>query len=341
MVTRRRGFSLLELLVAMGVATVVMTGALAVFLAGSRTHRRQLEVSQLRRTAQAIHVQLASELRQLGLGVPERFRAEGGNDGFPYPLVAADVNQLVFLADLPRPDGALNGLSLLVDEQSANMPATPAVAIVNELSGPCEPSLVLPPHCNTDQQSSLFPAGTSCSTNGAAPSCPWSLNKYRGGEPVIVVDGSGRWVERTVAAGLFADSAARRALALTAAVPAGFYSAPAAGFVSTPDRIFWRLNGAQVERNQCWGSVGAPVAGLAAPCAAGPTGTGWEPLATNAAAPGLSFTYLDAAGAALATPVPAADLRRIRRVRISLHLERQTVAGLVSHDSQTEVAVRQ
>lgn len=342
MVTRaRRGFTLLEAMVGGAIAAIVLSGALAVFLAGHRVHRRQLDVAQLKRSSQLVLSQLVSELRQSGLGVPTRLRADGAGEAFPFHVLVAEANQVVFMADLPRSDSNFHGVSRYSDDQVTDLPAGPALAVVNELSGPCDVELGATPSCLTNATSNLFTGGTDCASNPSAATCPWGLKKYVPNEYLLLTDAMGNWVERRAAAVLNADSGTRRLLKLTAAPPAGLFTSPNRGYVSTPDRVFWRLNAGKVERNQCWGTVNSPVANLSTACANGADGTGWQTLATMAATPGLVFSYLDATGATVAAPVAAADLRRIRRVVVNLHLERQSVGGLVTSDTRAEVSFRQ
>lgn len=338
-----RGVTLIELLVGGAVAVLVLSAAGLVVVSSASRHRRELERANLERHSLLLLEQLTAELRQAGLGVPSGQNPELAGARFPSIFLRGDPAEVVFLADLPRPNSSFNGVSQLSDEQQATVP-TSGVVVLNELSGPCDVDLT-GPHCQTDQVSALFPPSTGCASNPAAPTCPWALNRYQPNEWVLLANGAGRWLERQVGNPVHGASADRRYLALQVARPAGFFAGfPNRGFVSSPDRVFYRLNGTAVERNQCWGQIGAgvTVAALATACAAGPDGTGWEVLAEGATSPGLAFEYRDGADNPIAAPVPAAALPLIRRVVVRVTLERAPGPGAtaIRTDSSTSASVR-
>jgi len=319
-VNRRHGFTLIEMLVASVVSLVVVAGATSVLTRLTLQHRRDRELSALRGEADFVLFKLGGELRQAGLGVPRGARL-GGSDLFPRVL-AGDASSITFAADLARPDAAVNGFSMLASDQGAL--ASGDLALMNELNGDCDVMVggFLP--CETDTSSLLMaPSGASCSGAGTAPTCPWALGKYRGDEYLILANGHGTWQEVRVAPALFEVPAAssRRMLKL-AAVPAGLVAGSLSRAVlSSPDRVFWRLNGTSVERAQCWGSVGLVGAIPGGVCNAGTDGTGFEPLATHVAPGGFALDYEDALGAALPAPLSSANAQRARRVHVVLSLE--------------------
>lgn len=338
---KRGGFTLVELLVAAAIGVLILSVALSFVLASARLHRKQLELGQLRRTSSMVVDRLADELRQAGLGVPKGRRLSGGFEAFPRRLYAGTATSISFLADLPRADSSFDGLSQLASDQTLGLAAN-TMALINALNGDCDVSFAFVPHCTTSSRSRLFPTllANDCTAAGTEPTCPWALGKYRASEFVILADGDGNWDERRVDPTLFAAGFGGRAgLRLTAAVPASVVASSSKGFLSTPDRTTWSFAGGFIQRTQCWDTVGAWV-GLPA-FAACADGTGVENLARGDAATTLVFTYFDAAGAALAVPLSAADVGRVARVGIALHLERRTSEDLFSHDARTTVTFRQ
>lgn len=347
MVRRARagGFTLIELMVASVVALMVLSTAIALLLASARAHRRHVELGRLKRSAALVVDQLTSELRQAGLGVPSSVRAEPPGGLYPPPLFTAGETSIAFSADLPRPDSALNGLSELADDQSPGTLPAHGLAVVNELSGGCDVYVGALP-CTTDASSLLFPTepGSGCDGSPDARTCPWALNRYRAREAILIVNSNGNWVQRELDSPPFGASNTRRALKLTTAPPPQFpfFAGANRGFVSTPDRVFYRVDGDSVVRKQCWDAVPIPTTtdALTVPCSRLDDGTDWEPLATGAT---LSFIYYDANGIPLG-PLPLSEpqLRRVRRVEVQLHLER-AVSGLpapLAYDTAVAVSLQ-
>lgn len=336
----RRGFTLVELMVAAAIGVLIIGVALSFVFASARLHRKQFELGQLRRTSSMVVDRLADELRQAGLGVPRGQRLSGGNEAFPPRLYAGTATSISFLGDLPRPDSSFDGRSGLASDQTVGLPAN-TVALINAFNGDCDLDFGIDPHCASSERSRVFPtnAANDCTSAGTEVTCPWALGKYRANEFVIVADGDGNWDERRVDPTLFAVNALRGGLLLTAALPASVVASSSKGFLSTPDRTTWSWAGGFVRRNQCWDTVGA-WAGLPAFGACG-DGTGTENLLRGDAASSLTFSYFDSGGTALAVPLSAADVRRVARVDIALHVERQTSEELHSHDALTTVTFRQ
>ena len=330
-----RGFTLIELMTGSAVMVVILTGAIAVLLAASSQHRRSLEKANLERACTLLVGQLEAELRQAGLGVPKGSNAAGAR--FPASVLVGNPNDIAFLADVARPNSSFNGISQLSDDQVAI--GASGVSVLNELNGTCDVDSVAG-HCRTDQSSALFGPSTDCSTNPNVPTCPWSLRKYQPQEWIVMANGAGNWLERQLTAGLHTSGASRRFLELATPRPVAFFAnLPNRGFVSTPDRILYRLNAGAVERMQCWGQIGAVLtpAALATPCN-GVDGTVWERRARDVA--GLVFEYRDGADAVIPTPVAAGDLRRIRRVIINLALQRAVGTATVTANATASVTVR-
>lgn len=339
--SRAHGFTLLEVIIATAVGLVVVLTAMTFVVSTDRAHARRVRYAQLRRTAARVLDQLGAELRQAGHGVPTGSGLEGSHAAFPSrTLVLGTATSIGFLADLPRPDGSLDGYSTLADDQVTGMPSA-GVALLNALNGDCDVSLGSV-HCQTRQTTRLFPrTAGGCHLSASDATCPWGLNRYRANETVWVVNAAGQWVERQVAAGVSASSATRRTLQLDTALPSSLTSRAREGFLTSLDRVFFRDNGSGVlERHQCWGSVGTPTLASLGPCPMG-AGTPWEALSPLPTGSTLTFSYFDANGAALATPVSASALPLVARVDIALHLERQGADETLTYDSNLSVGLRQ
>jgi prepilin-type N-terminal cleavage/methylation domain-containing protein len=342
----RRGFTLVEVMVASTVGILILMAAMGYLLSRSRMDQQEAQRSRLKQDSSLLLGQLGRELRQAGLGRPTRARRDRDGELFPGPLLHANQTALAFVADLPRPDANLNGLSAFAAHQGSPPLPDRGLALLNELNGGCDVDGSSPAACRTDEASLLLAApGLDCRTApGTAPTCPWGLKKYRPGEWLVLVDGVGRWVERRVASNLFSSSAGRVALVLDERLPADFFGVPNQGWVASLDRVFYRLNESAVERKQCWGEVGpsATARELARPCDdPGSEGTPWEPLLRTVAPQGLAFRYFDAQGTELqALPLSAEELRRVRRVEVVLRLTAPTSRGPVTQDSLTAVTLR-
>jgi prepilin-type N-terminal cleavage/methylation domain-containing protein len=341
----RRGFTLVEVLVAGAVGLVILTAMMGYLLHRARVDLQEAQLARLKQDTSLVLGQLGRELRQAGLGRPTRARREGEGEIFPGPLVAADATSLAFVGDLPRPDASLNGLSSFAANQAVPPMPDRGIALLNELNGGCDVDSSWPAPCRTDEASLvLAPPGVDCRyAPFTAPTCPWGLKKYRPGEWLVLVDGVGRWVERQVSSNLFSSSSGRIALELDQRLPPDFFDMPNRGWVASLDRVFYRLQGNTVERKQCWNPSGSPATArvLSQPCRSSTDGTEWEPLLRTAAPQGLSFRYLDVQGLELTRlPLSEQDLRRVRRVEVRLRLSAPTQRAPVTYDTFTTVALR-
>ncbi len=343
---RTRGFTLVEVLVAGAVGLVILTSVIGYLLHRSRVDAREQQLARLKRDASLLLGQLERELRQAGLGRPTRTRMDGDQELFPGPLLAAGETELTFVADLPRPDGGLNGLSSFAANQTVPPLPWRGVALLNELNGGCDVDTSSFSACRTDEASLLLPApGADCgSTPAGAPSCPWGLRKYRPREWLVLVDGRGRWTQRYVQDDLFQSSGGRYALMLDSALPGDFFgTTPNKGWAASLDRVHYRLAGDTVMRKQCWQAFPSPAAlpAAATPCTLPGDGTAWEPLLSTVPPNGLRLRYLDANGAVLAPlPLSAAALRRVHRVEVTLRLEAPTPDGTITYDTLSAVTLR-
>ncbi len=340
-----QGFTLVEVLVASAVGLIILTGMMGYLVQRSRRDQQEAQLARLKQDASLVLGQLGRELRQAGLGRPTRARREGDGEIFPGPLIAADETSLAFVADLPRPDASLNGLSSFAANQAAPPMPDRGVALLNELNGGCDVDGSSPSACRTDVASLLLaPSGVDClSSPGSAPTCPWGLKKYRSGEWLVLVDGVGRWVERRVSTNLYSSAAGRIALQLNEPLPDSFFNMPNRGWVASVDSVFYRLREGAVERKQCWGMVGSPVtvSTLSRPCSSPLEGTEWEPLLRTAGTEGFTFRYYDAQGFELTRlPLSAQELRRVRKVEVRLRLSAPAPGEPATYDTFFSVALR-
>ena len=341
----QRGFTLVEVLVASAVGLIILTGMMGYLVQRARRDHQEAQLARLKQDATLVLGQLGRELRQAGLGRPTRARWEGEGEIFPGPLIAADQTSLAFIADLPRPDASLNGLSSFAANQAVPPMPYRGVALLNELNGGCDVDGTSPSACRTDVASLLFaPSGVDClSSPRSAPTCPWGLKKYQPDEWLVLVDGVGRWVERRVSSSLYASASGRIALQLNEPLPMGFFDVPNRGWVASVDQVFYRLENGAVERKQCWSEAGYAVTAstLSRPCRSPADGTEWEPLARTAGAQGLTFRYFDAQGFELTRlPLSGPELRRVRRVEVRLSLSAPAPGEPVTYDTFTSFALR-
>jgi prepilin-type N-terminal cleavage/methylation domain-containing protein len=342
----RRGFTLIEVIVASGVGLVILAAIMGYLVQRSRNDQREAQLGRLKQDASVLLGQLRRDLGQAGLGRPPRARLEGKGELFPGPLLSGAETSLAFVADVPRPDSSLNGLSSFAANQVSPPLPVGGVALLNELTGGCDVDGSQPSACRTHEASLLLASSeVDCRDSpDSAPTCPWGLNKYRPGEWLVLVDGVGRWVERQVAPELFSNRASRFALMLRGQLPADFFAVPNRGWVTSLDRVFYRLEQGTVERKQCWGPVGsqATSSSLSTACGAAADGTGWEPLLRTAAPNGLVFRYLDSTGAELEPlPLSTVDLRRVRRIEVALRLSAPTSGRPVTYETFTAFTPRQ
>jgi len=341
----RRGFTLVEVLVAGAVGLIILTAVIGSLLHRARMDQQEAQLARLKQDTSLVLGQLGRELRQAGLGRPTRARREGEGELFPGPLIAGDATSLAFVGDLPRPDASLNGLSSFAANQALPPMPDRGIALLNELNGGCDVDSSSPAACRTDEASLvLAPPGVDCRNSPhSAPSCPWGLKKYRPGEWLVLVDGVGRWVERQVSSNLFSSAAGRIALQLNERLPPDFFDVPNRGWVASLDRVFYRLQDRTVERKQCWNPAGSTAIAsvLSRPCGSPADGTEWEPLLRTAVPQGLTFRYFDVRGLELTRlPLSEQDLRRVRRVEVRLQLSAPTQRAPVTYDTFTSVALR-
>lgn len=225
-----RGFTLIELMVALGMALGVTAAALGVLLTVLETQRSGFIRVQLQRDAQLTVDMLEYDLNYLGVGIPRGFARQ--NDGTytnpgtgtpsadgsstdeanaaPYqlrPVVRiGTATTLAFLGDLPYPNADTNGI---MEPTAFSSNDTHRIAVVSDLA-PCSPPDSAGGGsgnylCNTASESVVpLGGGAPCGgSNDDEPTCPWSMNKYlptktSGSKqiPVVVGDVGGGWYLR-------------------------------------------------------------------------------------------------------------------------------------------------
>lgn len=217
MKTRQRGFTLIELMVAMMIALITTTAALGVLLVALETQREGAVRASLSRASEHLVDTLGQDLRHFGVGVPRGYeRNDTGVFVIEPPLEAGAqlrpalrigrADYLAFLGDLPFPNADLGGLAtpVVVGAQLTDPPSRidDRLAVTSELS-PC-----LPPggssssSCRSSEASFIDVGGEDCDrTTLSAPTCPWGLNKWQklgdGSVPLVISGLDGSWMRRT------------------------------------------------------------------------------------------------------------------------------------------------
>jgi hypothetical protein len=349
--SRFRGATLIELMVSLTLLAVVLgvaVGLVASVIQGSARGRAR---GELARQGAYVSSVLGNELRMAGVGVPASTGnhiadayAGTGATHFAGSVLVASSTAVGIAADLPRPDANYATFGRLDPRPTGSRSA---IMWHNENNGSCAPDTV-GDTCSTAASSLFFPGVDGCDATADANDrvCPW------------IVDGAHRWTHAGVASPLaMTQSSTTGALALSLSttwdgVWANTTSSdlPGAvsgtGFVTTIDRVFFRLNGKNFERNQCWGDpdpdsaswpgeasaalpgtlTSTPSTGTASEC------TGWEVLAKNVDS--VVFDYFDGTGAVTTTK------RDIARIDWAIKLRKRVNGRSVEQDVVGSVGVR-
>lgn len=364
--SERRGFSLIEVMVALGIAAGLSTMILGVLLNAIETANRTRLRSELAHGGNVLAHMLRQDLRNAGLGVTTGTNVSTGADALYGAVLVAAETEVGILGDLPRPDSNFATFGLL-DDRPATSDFNRHVTWHTENNGACSPSTAVG-GCSTADSSQLFPGEASelCNTVGGAEAphrtCPWGLRRLRGGEPFQVVAGTRQWFSATNNPTLTVhDHGTNNILVVdtgstfpaswpndaSGALPAG---GAGQGFVTTLDRVFYRYVPAsrRVERIQCWGVPDAssgswPAATATAvpsnPCASPFQGMAqYEPVAQNVES--VAFKYYDASGNVLGFPLDtAAKKNQVRRVDFHIVLEKSSNGQIVRHEISGGVAL--
>lgn len=281
--------------------------------------------------------------------------------GFYAALLVGGTNQIGILADLPRPD-ANYGVFGALHTRATGGPT--AVAWHNENNGACMPDNNAAT-CVAGRDSVFFAddlAGCVTTGGGAAftdRKCPWGMRRLMPGESIQIVAGDGSWSDAVVSGSVQRVAAGVPVVSVSSAVLSTGFSAtawpnllpgqgpggvPGQGFVTTLDRVFYRVVGTNIVRRQCWGDPDPNQANwpngatntvpTATPQLSGGSGvsvntcTDEEVVARNVS--GLNFTYRDAAGATVAV-TNAATKASVRRVDYTIDFAKTIDGRPVTH----------
>ncbi len=357
-----RGATLIELMVSLTLLAVVLgvaVGLVAAVIQGSARGRARGELARQGAFANSV---LSNELRMAGVGVPASSGnhiadayAGAGATHFAGSLLVASSTAVGIAADLPRPDANYATFGRLDPRPTGSRSA---IMWHSENNGSCAPDTV-GDTCSTASTSLFFPGVDGCDATSDVNDrvCPWSLKRVRAGERIQIVDGAHRWTHAGVASPLaMTSSSSTGALALSLSttwesVWANTTSSdlPGAvsgtGYVTTIDRVFFRHNGKNFERNQCWGDpdpdsanwpgeasalpstlTSTPSTGTASEC------TGWEVLAKNVDS--VVFDYFDGTGAV------TTNKSDIARIDWAIKLRKRVNGRSVEQDVVGSVGVR-
>jgi prepilin-type N-terminal cleavage/methylation domain-containing protein len=209
------GFTIIELLVGLALASIVITAAASVMVTAVKTEAEARARSQMTRDLALIGDALAYDLGYAGTGVPYGVELETDatpvdansdpTDGIqvptethPRPVIrVGEATALAMVGDLPMPNSQFNGivgLALLTEDDGFEggrvavgttgfaAGANDAFAVTSELST-CSPAggSASTYGCNTLLSNvSGVTSGASCTSAATAePTCPWGLGKWQ------------------------------------------------------------------------------------------------------------------------------------------------------------------
>jgi len=363
---RRRGFTLLELVIGSTISLAIASIAMGVLLLAHSTQRETQLKNAVTRDAMYVMDMIGGDIGFAGVGVPFGRDVDNFADRLRPAIRVGDERSLAFIGDLPLPNADANGLTVLADMPPGNTAS--AMAVVSELSM-CAPSSGVDAFydCNSTASSlmALGPIAGSDECNSVrmdARSCPWGLGKWQRDDDskLLVVMGApdGRWAQRSVRLGPANGPLPVGVNALVGMgfdggpVPRGAFAQPRLGAttVATIDRVFYsleKLTGGACDpgaincvllRRQCWGEVfdpsapGYPFAGAPAVTSSqSPAGCAAPQAGTRwetvaSGIESLVFRYFDANGVVLTTPLSAAALATVAAVEADLVISRRIPA---------------
>jgi type II secretory pathway pseudopilin PulG len=274
-----KGFTLIELMVALGMALAITTAAMGVLMSAMKTQKEATMRAELARDSQFLIDTLSRDLAYLGAGVPRGFEGNfTGNliasgvfvtnttaaqlttaapDQLRPALRIGDDDYLAFLGDLPYPNADLNGI-VGTGQMDALVDNSTDIAVQSELS-PCAPPASAPGNyvCDTRTESYIQGVGGAACTQSSInqPTCPWGMNKWQadggGFVPLVFSAVDGTWYRRRWNRATMAANGGRAQISLNAAQPAGTGGQlPTKGFVQSTvgggmgaqlDRVFWSV----------------------------------------------------------------------------------------------------
>lgn len=335
---RGRGFSLIELLVALACASVVLTSAMAAIVHAGKASQRGRAERDLVREAEFFSVIIQRSIERAGVGVPTSLHLDDGSPDPPRAIVLAQPTVLGVLGDFPRPHAQYATIGTLHSRRGGNKQR---ITFHTESNGSCVPNAAAPT-CSLADASVFFPGDpTPCiaTTDFYNRTCPWGLRRIAPTDHIQIVGGTGgQWTTGRVAATaatasavatidgrnvLFLNLSADYADSLNdwpnAAPGDPPTSLPGHNLLVTLDRVFFDYDSAnrELERIQCWGSPDTdaawwpPDGATTVPSPPSDTGTGRfctprEVILKDVNA--VAFTYRAADGTVTAVEE---DIRRV------------------------------
>ena len=233
---RARGFTLIELVAGLTISLMVVGATFEVYTLVRKQMFKTRVTAELKRNGRNVLGTMTRYLKMAGSGLPPPGSANGDPDAYPNggvpfngatigpAVITAEVARIGFMGDFPRPDSNFNGLSVPAHAEGYQryafgsavasgcpkarrnnftaVDATNHLTLLNELSGGCLPGT----GCSTASTSVALPGlGVACDRNNLdAPTCPWSLKKYRPAEYVMLVYPSRMWLARQINSPSFA-----------------------------------------------------------------------------------------------------------------------------------------
>ena len=182
---RRRGFTILELLVGLSVALIVLAAVVSLFSRTMQTQRRARARAELGRQGAFLGHLLQQELRLAGLGVPTATSVEGALPPVVHVLFAGN-NALGIVADLPRPDATFSTFGVLDDRPAG----VRRLMWHTDQNGACAPQAS---GCPVNETSVLYRGDTALCTASGDRTCPWANHRLRPGEYFVAAAGNGSW----------------------------------------------------------------------------------------------------------------------------------------------------
>ncbi len=243
---RRRGFSLIELVLALGLSALVLTALMGLLLTTARARRQAQEQAQLLRAADIALLRLQRDMSFANTGLPPGWTEVGLTSG---------ADEVVLVGDLPEPGALYPTLGVLIPRddgrrdllmwRNANRPGADACE-----GAPCAAALFGAPD-GCDREGSGVDEGGSLH-------CPWGSRRALPSTTLHVLTEDGR-VGRSEVGGpqlrLVCPEGAPCGLQLNGPLvsPDGDGFAPGGGlaWVTTPDRVCWWLEDRTLFRRQC------------------------------------------------------------------------------------------
>lgn len=372
--TRRAGFTLIEVMVSLVIGVIVLGVAVGLASSALRGATRARARSELARENAFAALVMTNDLRQAGAGVPRGAHVQqscGVTCVFTYgsgarpsrfrsSVISATASQVAIVGDVARPNSQLPALGFLARKPTGRRDSIMWHTENNGVCAPTEPST-----CGTGASSLLFPGEDGCATIGAAAdrTCPWGGGRVVAGERLQIVAGNQNWSHTAVSTPLELVPPAPAHMTLGLRLSTSFdQSTPepvwpntgastppmgqrGAGWVTSLDRVFFVQNGDRLQRVQCRGDPDPGHADWGAPATLEPDTT--LPHAPNVCGPpetiarhvsAFRLVYF-ASGIALPAPLGPTDLARVDRIDFELTSSMTVNDRLVADTTEGSVYV--